>query len=120
MGPAAKFINKPITSFKFSGGGALSDLLSQIHADIMNKKIIQIDDPLNTTVRGSAMLAFHSLGIMSLDEISGMAKIKKEFEPNPSNKRIYDKMYKQYRELYKRNRKIFRALNYNKLKEENI
>ncbi|MCD4741791.1 MAG: FGGY-family carbohydrate kinase [Desulfobacteraceae bacterium] len=115
MGPAAKFINQPITNFRFSGGGALSDLLSQIHADIMNVKIRQVDDPLNTTVRGAAMLAFNSLGYMSVDEISGLAKIKKEFKPNPSNKRIYDKMYKQYRELFKRNQKIFRALNYNKL-----
>ena len=81
----------------------------------MNVKIRQVDDPLNTTVRGAAMLAFNSLGYMSVDEISGLAKIKKEFKPNPSNKRIYDKMYKQYRELFKRNQKIFRALNYNKL-----
>jgi len=60
------------------------------------------------------MLAFNSLGYMSIDEIKGFAKIKKEFEPNPSNRTIYDKMYKQYRELFKRNRKIFKALNYNK------
>ena len=114
MGPAEKFIKKPIKSFMFSGGGALSDLLSQIHADVMNVKICQVDDPLNTTVRGTAMLAFNSLGYMSIDEIKGFAKIKKEFEPNPSNRTIYDKMYKQYRELFKRNRKIFKALNYNK------
>jgi xylulokinase len=115
MGPAAKFINQPVTNFRFSGGGALSDILSQIHADIMNVKICQVDDPLNTTVRGAAMLAFNSLGYMSMDEIAGLAKIKKEFEPNPSNRGIYDKMYKQYRELFKRNRKIFKALNHSKL-----
>jgi xylulokinase len=111
MGPAGKFINQSIRSFRFSGGGALSDLLSQIHADIMNVKIYQMDDPLNTAVRGTAMLAFHSLGIMSIEEMQNLAKIKKEFNPNPSNRKIYDKMYAQYRQLFKRNRKIFKALN---------
>jgi len=110
-GPAEKFINQPVKSFSFSGGGALSDLLAQIHADVMNVKIHQLDDPLNTAVRGTAMLAFNSLGMMSLDDIKNLVKIKKVFEPDPANKDIYDKMYRQYREIFKRNRKIFKALN---------
>ncbi len=113
MGPAAKFIKKEIKSFRFSGGGALSDLLSQIHADVLDRKILQIDDPLNTTLRGNAMLAFNSLGLMSMDGIKKLAKVKKEFTPDSSNRSVYDKMYRQYRELFKCNRKIFRALNQN-------
>ena len=111
FGPAKKFINQPVKSLRFSGGGALSDLLSQIHADVMNVKIQQVDDPLNTAVRGTAMFVFNALGYMSIDEIVPMVKIKKEFVPNPDNRRIYDKMYKQYRQLFNRNRKIFKALN---------
>lgn len=109
--PAEKFIGRPIERFLFSGGGALSDVWSQIHADVLGVPIHQVDDPLNTTVRGTALLAFVTLGYRSLDEISKLVKIKRVFEPDNSQRPLYDKMFTQYRELFKRNRKIFAALN---------
>ncbi len=51
-GAAEKFIGRRIESFRFSGGGALSGVFSQIHADVLGIPIHQVDDPLNTTVRG--------------------------------------------------------------------
>ncbi len=111
LGPAAKFAGRPLDSVKFSGGGALSDLLSQIHADIMNVTVHQVADPLNTAVRGTAMLALNALGYVSVEEMGRMVTIRRTFEPNPANRAVYDKMYKQYRQLFKCNRKIFRALN---------
>jgi xylulokinase len=110
-GAAEKFIDRPITSFRFSGGGALSNVWSQIHADVLGTQIHQVDDPINTTVRGTALLALVSLGYRSIDEIPELIKIKQVFEPDEANRAIYDKMYTQYRELYKRNRKVFAALN---------
>ncbi len=73
--------------------------------------IHQVDDPINTTVRGTALLALISLGYRSIDEIPGLIRIKQVFEPDEVNWAIYDKMYTQYRELFKRNKKIFSALN---------
>ncbi len=108
---AEKFIGRPIESFRFSGGGALSDVWSQIHADVLGVPIHQVDDPINTTVRGAAFLALLSLGYRSIDEIPDLVKIKQVFEPDQANRAIYDKMYAQYRELFKRNKKIFSALN---------
>jgi xylulokinase len=108
---AEKFIGRPIVSFRFSGGGALSDVWSQIHADVLGAQIHQVDDPVNTTVRGTALLALVSLGYRSIEEIPELIKIKQVFEPDEANRAIYDKMYTQYRELFKRNRKVFAALN---------
>ncbi|MCJ7772042.1 MAG: FGGY-family carbohydrate kinase, partial [Desulfobacterales bacterium] len=110
-GPAERFIGRKIPSFRFSGGGALSDLWAQIHADVLGVPIHQVDDPVNTTVRGTAMLAFAALGYLSIEKICGRVKIKKVFEPNAGNREIYDKMYTQYRKLFKRNKAVFRALN---------
>ena len=110
-GAAEKFIGRPIQSFRFSGGGALSDVWSQIHADVLGVPIHQVDDPVNTTVRGTALLALVSLGYQSIDEIPGLIRIKQVFEPDEANRAIYDKMYTQYRELFKRNKKVFAALN---------
>lgn len=106
-----KFIGRPIERFRFSGGGALSDVWSQIHADVLGVPIHQVDDPINTTVRGTALLALVSLGYRSVDEIPGLIKIKQVFEPDEDNRAIYDKMYHQYRALFKHNKKIFAALN---------
>jgi len=110
-GPAEKFMKRKIDKFFFSGGGALSDLWSQIHADVLGVPIHQVDDPVNATVRGAAFLAFVSLGYRSLEELTQLVKIKKIFKPDKSNKRVYDKMYAQYREIFERNSKIFAALN---------
>ena len=111
MGPAEKFFGREIRSFRFAGGGALSDVWSQIHADILGVPIGQVEDPINATVRGAAFVAFIALGYRSAQEIPGLVKIKKVFEPNEANREIYDKMYNQYRQLFKKNKKIFTALN---------
>ncbi len=63
---AEKFIGRRIDSFRFSGGGALSDVWCQIHADVLGVPIQQVDDPVNTTVRGTALLALITLGYRAI------------------------------------------------------
>lgn len=108
---AEKFLGRRIAHFRFAGGGALSDLWSQILADVLGVPIHQVEDPVNTTARGTAFLAFAALGYRSLVDIPKLVKIKKVYEPDESNRAVYDHMYGQYRALFKRNRKIFKALN---------
>jgi xylulokinase len=108
---AEKFIGRRIESFRFSGGGALSDVWSQIHADVLGVPIQQMEDPGNTTVRGAALLALITLGFRSVEEIPGLIRYKRVFEPDKTNRELYDRMYTQYRELFKRNKRIFRELN---------
>ena len=108
---AEKFIGRRIESFRFSGGGAMSDVWSQIHEDVLGVPIQQMEDPGNTTVRGAALLALITLGYRSIEEIPGLIQYKRVFEPDKSNRELYDRMYTQYRELFKRNKRIFRKLN---------
>lgn len=108
---AEKFIGRPIESFRFAGGGALSDLWAQIHADVLGVPIHQVEEPVDATVRGAALLAFVALGHRRVDEIPGLIRFKRVFEPDAARHKIYDRMYARYRELFKRNRKIFKALN---------
>jgi xylulokinase len=110
-GPAEKFMGRSIEYFRFSGGGALSEVFSQIHADVLNVPIHQVEDPLNTTVRGAALLALVILGYRALEELPDLVRIKKVFEPDEANREIYDTLYRQYCGLFKRNRKMFAALN---------
>jgi len=70
-----------------------------------------VDDPVNATVRGTALLALITLGYRSIDEISNLVKFKRSFEPDESNRKTYDRMYHQYRALFKKNRRIYKELN---------
>lgn len=108
---AEKYTGKSIDRFRFSGGGALSELWAQIHADVLNVPIHQVEDPVNATVRGCALLALTALGELHPDEISETIRIRRVFNPDSSNRAVYDKMYTQYRRLFTKNRRIFSALN---------
>lgn len=108
---AEKFTGRAFHRFRFAGGGALSDIWAQIHADVLGVPIHQVEDPARTTLRGAAMLAFNRLGHRSVREISSLITIKKVFRPDPANRAVYDRMYRQYRELFRRNKPIFNTLN---------
>jgi xylulokinase len=108
---AEKFIGRKFERFRFAGGGALSELWAQIHADILGVPIHQVEDPTHTTIRGAALLAFNRLGIRGIEEFPGLIKIRKVFDPNGANRAVYDKMFHEYRRLFAKNKKIFAALN---------
>ncbi|MFP4532527.1 MAG: xylulokinase [Desulfobacterales bacterium] len=110
-GAAEKYIKKPVRSFRFSGGGALSDLWAQIHADVLDVPIHQVADPVNTTVRGCALMALAALGKLELGVIPEMVRIQRVYKPDAANRGVYDKLYVQYRRLFQKNRKIFKAIN---------
>ncbi len=110
-GPAERFIDRKFPNFRFAGGGALSDLWAQIHADVLGVPILQVADAQNTTIRGAAFAAMVTLGVRSLEDVPGMVKIRRTCEPDEANRAVYDRLYRQFREIYKRNKKIFAALN---------
>ncbi|MEE4608010.1 MAG: FGGY-family carbohydrate kinase [Desulfobacteraceae bacterium] len=109
--PAEKMMGRPFTKFIFSGGGALSDLWAQIHADILGVPIHQVDEPLTSTARGTALLALTALKHLTVDQLPAMVPIRRVFEPNATNKAVYDRLYTQYRRLFARNKPIFETLN---------
>jgi len=104
-------MGKKISQVRFAGGGALSDLWAQIHADVLRIPVHQVADPLNTTVIGTAMLAFYTLGHLNPAEIASRMAIKHVFYPNEDNREIYDRMYRGYRSFYNQNKSVFRTLN---------
>ncbi|MBF0237938.1 MAG: FGGY-family carbohydrate kinase, partial [SAR324 cluster bacterium] len=70
-----KFVKRPFPQITMIGGGAISDLWCQIHADILNRPIRQVKNPIETNVRGAAMLASLSLGLITVDQIAEQVPI---------------------------------------------
>lgn len=103
---------KTSDAVRFCGGGALSDVTSQILADITGRTVQVVDSPQNVGAVGAAAVAAAGLGeIESLDQIEEMIPVRKTFRPDQAKKQIYDRYYQVFRQLYKSNRKNFLALN---------
>jgi xylulokinase len=93
------------------GGGAKSALWCQIHADVLNRKIEQVKDPLLANVKGAAILAFLATGSISKSEIKNLVEINEVFKPNKEKNEIYEKNYSVFKKLYKSQKGFYNYLN---------
>lgn len=94
------------------GGGAKSDIWCQIVADITNKKINQVENPHHAGAKGIGLLASKTLGyIDTFEDIKKHIKIRKTFVPNPDNRELYDNLFKEFKNIYKHNKKWYARMN---------
>jgi xylulokinase len=110
-GYVEKFIGHPFASLGFIGGGATSDLWCQILADILGCPIRQVANPRNANAVGAAMAAFAALGEIKTGEIPGLVKIARVYDPIAGNRKLYDTRFREFMQIYRRNRAIYRRLN---------
>ena len=68
-------------------------------------------DPVLANVRGAALLAFHALGRVALDDIPAMVEIRRVYTPNGANAAEYDLLFDEFVTLYKQTKGIFKRLN---------
>ncbi|NOT03468.1 MAG: xylulose kinase [Anaerolineales bacterium] len=106
-----QFNKQPVTALNIVGGGAKSNIWCQIHADVLNRPIRQVKDPIEANVRGAALLALASLGYLKYDEIGTRVKITNTYTPNPDHRKIYDELFSEFVAIYESNRKIYARLN---------
>jgi xylulokinase len=105
------FNKRPVESINMVGGGAKSNVWCQIHADVMNRPIRQIKDPIEANVRGAALLACAALGYLRYDEIGTRVAVANTYTPNPDHRKIYDELFQEFLAIYESNRKIYVRLN---------
>jgi xylulokinase len=110
-GPSEKLIGRLFQYWRLTGGGALSDLWSQIMADVVGLPMHRQADPRNNNVIGMGLLAFNRLGLVNLEDIPNMIKFDRVFEPDPKNRPIYDRMFAQFISSKDKIRPVFHALN---------
>ena len=106
-----KFIKRPVEAINFVGGGAKSDIWCQIHADILNRPIRQMKDPIEVNVRGAALLASAALGYLSYEEIASRVQVANTYTPNPNHRKLYDELFAEFLAIYENNKKIYARLN---------
>ncbi len=111
LGAVEKYCKRPFETLAFVGGGANSDLWSQIHADVMGRTIRQVADPVLANVRGAGMLTLLALGHVQLSDLPAMVSIKATYEPDPGTAKLYEGLVAEFVNLYKETKGIHKRLN---------
>lgn len=94
------------------GGGAISNVWCQIFADALNRRINQVQDPKEAGAKGAAIIAMVALGyVKGFEEAAELVKINNIYEPNPENAKVYEKIFEEFKGIYKNNRQMYRRLN---------
>jgi xylulokinase len=115
MEAAEKFVRKQrpdgFEHITFVGGGARSDLWCQIHADVLDRPIRQVADPVLANARGAAFSAAVALGYLRWDDIPARIEVTRTYEPDPEHRGTYDRAFAAFVDLYKQNKSGFAKLN---------
>jgi xylulokinase len=106
-----QFTGKRSEAVNMVGGGAKSDIWCQIHADVLDRPIRQMKDPIEVNVRGAALLACAALGFIRYEDIGSRVPVANTFQPQPENRKLYDELFAEFVAIYESNRKIFARLN---------
>jgi xylulokinase len=106
-----RFVKRPLPSLAFIGGGARSAVWAQIHADVLDRTIRRVAEPIQANVRGAAFIAFVALGLVEAGDLAARVPIAAEIEPDPRNRALYDDMYAAYVDMYRRTRTLYARLN---------
>lgn len=105
-----KFTKHRMDTLNFIGGGAMSELWCQIHADVLDRDINQMADPRQANVRGAALIASVALGHTTVERLATEVPVARTFHPNPANKAIYDAIFEQFTAMYKADKPIHAKL----------
>lgn len=111
LGPVERFLGRRLEAITLAGGGANSDIWCQIFADVMNRPIRQLADPIQVNVLGAAFIAFTGLRTITYDDVPNIVKCKRVYGPNPETQDAYDRQFRAFVEIYRKTKGIYRRLN---------
>lgn len=106
-----RFAGRRLDCLNIIGGGAKSDLWCQIFADVLDRTVRQVQDPMQANGRGAAFIASVALGFTTFDDIPDLIKYTHVFQPNPDNRKIYDELFSEFVNIYRQNKALYRRLN---------
>jgi xylulokinase len=108
---AERFAGRRFDPIRMIGGGARMDVWCQIMADVCDRTIERVADPLVTGLRGAGLSVGLALGDVAAADLPGLVPVDRVFRPDPANRATYDRLYAQFPRLYSRNKAMFRRLN---------
>jgi hypothetical protein len=80
-------------------------------ADVTQRPIHQQSDPPNGNVLGMSYLLLRHLGLLRVEQIPGLARVSRVFEPRAEHAGLYDAAYRHFRLAEQALRPVFHGLN---------
>lgn len=111
MDPFEKFISRKLQRINIVGGGAQSDVWCQIFADVLKVEIRQVSDPVQANARGAAWIGAVGMGEIKFGDLQALTQIRRTYNPNASNRALYDDRFDTFKTIYKQMNGIYRKLN---------
>jgi xylulokinase len=105
------FAKRRLDPVRLVGGGATSDVWCQIHADVMDRTIERVAEPLHAQLRGMGIAAGMALGQVTADEVRSLVPLDGTFRPDPVHRAALDRLYVEFPKLYKAQKAMFSRLN---------
>ena len=109
--PFEKFLGRSLDRINIVGGGANSSVWCQIFADVLQRPIRQVKDPIQANVRGAAFIAAVGLGMLSYADVPACTEYQRDYQPTAAHRAVYDAAFKEFVNIYRQNKAIYRRLN---------
>lgn len=95
-----------------SGGGANSEEICQITADLFGKTVYKVQT-YETSALGAAMASFSGVGEFSslAEAVKAMSHVSREFIPQEEEHKIYSEIFERiYKKMYKANKRFYKEI----------
>jgi len=101
-----------LPELRITGGGSQNHHWMQLFADVTKRKIITTNQPKMAGAIGAAMCAFVGSGIAeNFSAVKSIVVENLEFNPNHEHNAVYDRLFLDYKNIYKSLKKAYKQSN---------
>jgi xylulokinase len=106
-----KVVGSPLRDLRLIGGGAQSDVWSQVLADVTGRQIHRVHQPLLANVRGAALFAGLVTNRLAVGQLSDRARVDTVFTPDPAAVAVHQAVHAEFLKLNKSQKGLYHRLN---------
>jgi xylulokinase len=111
LGYAERFACRRFERLRLVGGGGKSRLWCQIYADVLDRAVERVEEPVLAGLRGVAALGFAALEGAPVRQLAQHAQLLETLEPRRELRGMYDELYEAFLGYYQNNRRWLARLN---------
>ena len=105
-----RFVGQPLGTVRAIGGGATSSLWCSIYANVLDRPVEQVADPVLANLRGAALIAGLALGAVQPAEVRRLVPVAATHLPDPAAVVVYDQLAAEFPRLYGAQKRTFARL----------
>jgi xylulokinase len=106
-----RFAGRRFDTLRLVGGGGKSRLWCQIYADVLDRGVERVEEPVLAGLRGVSALAFAALEGGSVRDFAQRVELVETLEPRRELRGMYDELYEAFLGYYQNNRRWLARLN---------